>query len=417
LIGEIPAGSTIALQRDAIDTATFYVIDLVDFEEVPPPLVQPAGSLSIADFGATPNDGADDSVAIQNAINAAQAQGKVLWIPPGTFNVNTNTGPLATSGVTIQGAGMWYSQIVGPGAHFAVSGNNNQFSDFALFADTVSRNDLNPYDDGFHGQAGTGSTMRNIWIEHTKVGWWVDAENVSPTTVATSGLLVHGVRIRDTYADGINFCCGTSNSVVEQSHFRNTGDDALASWSVLDGHPTNSGNVFQFNTIQVNWRARCIAFFGGDSNSMHDNLCADPVQSAGIEIGEEFASYPFTGTTTAQRNTILRAGAPFLVGEKGGFQIVAVDSPVGGNIVVQDTLIQDSVNAGLLFQGPFPISGVTLSNIWDSGAAMQGILVTPDANGSAQLNGVVVLSPGGLPLENDAGAAWTFTLGAGNSGF
>jgi len=420
LIGEIPAGSTIALQRDATDTAEFYVIDLVDFEEVPAPLTQPAGSLSIADFGAAPNDGTDDRAAIQTAISAAQSQGKVLWIPPGIFNIKTNTGPLVTSGVSIRGAGMWYSQIVGPGAHFAVSGNNNQFSDFAVFADIVSRNDNNPYDDGFHGQAGTGSTMQNVWIEHTKVGWWVDAEGVSSTTVATNGLLIHGVRIRDTYADGINFCCGTSNSIVEQSHFRNTGDDALASWSAVSTgvarHPTNTGNTFRFNTVQTNWRARCISFFGGDSNSMHDNLCSDTVDSAGIEIGEEFASYPFTGTTTAQRNTIIRAGATFVAGEKGGFQIVAIDSPISG-VVVQDTLIQDSIDAGILFQGPFQISGVTLSNIQDSGAVMQGILVTSNATGSAQISGIVVLSPTGPALENDAGTSWIFMEGAGNYGF
>ncbi|HEY2515989.1 MAG TPA: hypothetical protein VGI39_34195, partial [Polyangiaceae bacterium] len=47
LLDEIPAGATVALQRDAQDSAAFYVIDLVDFEEVPAPLAQPGGSLSI----------------------------------------------------------------------------------------------------------------------------------------------------------------------------------------------------------------------------------------------------------------------------------------------------------------------------------------------------------------------------------
>ena len=143
LIGEVPAGSTIALQRDASDIAPYYVIDLVDFEEVPPPLSQPAQSISIAQFGATPDNGTDNSAAIQNAINAAQASGQVLWIPAGTYNVISAT--LNAAGVTVQGAGMWYSVLQGKSAHFQMSGNNNQFRDFAIFGDATYRDDTTQY--------------------------------------------------------------------------------------------------------------------------------------------------------------------------------------------------------------------------------------------------------------------------------
>ena len=39
------------------------------------------------------------------------------------------------------------------------------------------------------------------------------------------------MRIRDTYADGINFSNGTRNSRVFNSSFRTTGDDSLAVWA------------------------------------------------------------------------------------------------------------------------------------------------------------------------------------------
>ncbi len=45
LSADIPVGSTVALQEDAMDNASYYVIDLIDLEEVPPPLGQPANSL------------------------------------------------------------------------------------------------------------------------------------------------------------------------------------------------------------------------------------------------------------------------------------------------------------------------------------------------------------------------------------
>ena len=62
-----------------------YVVDLIDLEEVPPALSQPAGTLSVSSYGATGNGSTDDGQAIQNAINDAQAQGKNVWIPPGTY--------------------------------------------------------------------------------------------------------------------------------------------------------------------------------------------------------------------------------------------------------------------------------------------------------------------------------------------
>jgi hypothetical protein len=46
--------------------------------------------------------------AIQKTLDAAIAQGKSVWIPPGRFIV---TGGISAAGVTIEGAGMWYSAV------------------------------------------------------------------------------------------------------------------------------------------------------------------------------------------------------------------------------------------------------------------------------------------------------------------
>lgn len=109
---------------------------------------------------------------------------------------------------------------------------------------------------------------------HTKVGFWVSGG---------AGLVISGSRFRNLYADGINFCNGTSYSVVENSHFRNTGDDAMASWS-HKGSGVNTGNVFRFNTVQVPWRANCIAIYGGKDHKIENNLCFDVVTYPGILI-------------------------------------------------------------------------------------------------------------------------------------
>ena len=119
LPNDIPVGASVALQQDASDTAAYYVIDLIDLEEVPAAVSQPANSLSVTTCGATPNDGTDDGVAILNCMNQASKQGMVAWIPEGTFN---NAGTSLAVNVTVQGAGMWRSTISGASAYFYCPG-------------------------------------------------------------------------------------------------------------------------------------------------------------------------------------------------------------------------------------------------------------------------------------------------------
>ncbi len=206
LIGDIPAGATVTLQKDSDDTAPFYVIDLIDLEQVGSPIPQPAGSISITDCGAK-SDGSDAGPAIQNCINMAEAQGKVLYIPQGTFK--SLTARLQANNVTIQGAGMWYSMISGMDAGFQCGGGACSFYDFALFGDATFRSDTN-HTGGFEGTSGPGSVIKDLWIEHSNNGYWIGRN--------TNGLVVENSRIRDTFADGVNFYCSTTNSIVLQSN-------------------------------------------------------------------------------------------------------------------------------------------------------------------------------------------------------
>ena len=97
-VGDIPAGATVSLQRDAQDSADYYVVDLIDLEQVTPPLPAPAGALSITDFGAVPDYGAEDGWSIQACIDAARSQGKAVYMPAGVYE-STLT-PLVVSDVS-----------------------------------------------------------------------------------------------------------------------------------------------------------------------------------------------------------------------------------------------------------------------------------------------------------------------------
>ena len=53
----IAVGSTFSLRKDAANSAAFYYVDVVDVENPPAPLPQPANSISITDCGAVPGGG------------------------------------------------------------------------------------------------------------------------------------------------------------------------------------------------------------------------------------------------------------------------------------------------------------------------------------------------------------------------
>jgi hypothetical protein len=405
LVGEIPVGATVKLQVDEDDSAEYYVIDLVDLEQVPPPLAKPDGYISIEECGAVADDGEDDGFAIQGCIGKARNENTGVWIPVGTFE-SSKIG-FEVSNVNIQGAGMWYSTIHGLYARFNCTGNNCRYFDFAILGETILRDDKSP-ENGFSGGAGTGSRLENIWIEHTKVGYWVGP--------GTNGLVITGSRFRNLFADGVNFCNGTSNSLIENSHFRNTGDDALASWSPK-GDPSNTGNVFRFNTVQLPWRANCFAIYGGKNNSIEDNLCSDVVTYPGILIAQQFNSNPFDGTTRVQRNSLIRAGGPMFHLEHGALKIWSEQGEIPG-LIVNDILIDSPTFSGLQLDGAYSISSASFDDIEITNAGTDGIFLGSRISGDATFSNITVSnSTRSNFLNYSPKLKFTIIFGEGNSGW
>ncbi|MDB5055854.1 MAG: hypothetical protein JWM44_3904, partial [Bacilli bacterium] len=108
----VPAGATVKLQKDETDTADYYIIDLIDMEQVDSPYSMPANYISITDapYNAVGNGTTDNTKSIRNAIKDATAAGKGLWIPEGQFLINDR---INVNNLTIRGAGPWYSSING----------------------------------------------------------------------------------------------------------------------------------------------------------------------------------------------------------------------------------------------------------------------------------------------------------------
>jgi hypothetical protein len=408
LLGEMPAGTKVRLQVDATDTAPSSTIDLADFEEVAPPLTMPAGYISVTDpaYGADPSGKTDATQALQQAIDAGKQQQKGVWLPPGTFLVTQH---LMVDQVTLAGAGPWYSVLTGAGVgvygHAARAASQNvHLADFAIFGQVMDRDDPASLN-GVGGALGGGSVISDLWIEHTKVGIWLDGP--------FDGLKVTGVRIRDVTADGLNFHDGVTHATVEQSHIRNTGDDGLALWSE---HEADSDDAFLSNTVQVPILANDIALYGGSNNRVSDNIVADSItQGGGIHVANRFNAVPLGGTTTITNNTLLRAGCfdPNFGFGVGALWFYAIDISMSGKVVVSQNEIDDSVNEAIQFLG-IGITNIALDHIAINGAGT--FAVQEQSPGAASFSYVFASGLGASGIYN-CGDAFTITQGSGNAGW
>lgn len=436
-----PQGTDFRLQRDAGDTAAFYVIDLIDLEQVAPPAAKPANCTSITQYGAVPGDGLDDTDAIQRAVTADQnGQIECVWIPAGQWRQEQkiltddpqNRGQfnqVGISDVTIRGAGMWHSQLYtltppheAGGINHPHEGNfgfdiddNTKISDIAIFGSGTIRGGDGNHEGGvgLNGRFGKDTKITNVWIEHANVGVWAgrDYSNIPELWGPGDGLEFTGVRIRNTYADGINFANGTRNSTVYNSSFRNTGDDALAVWaskyvkdtSVDVGHD----NHFRNNTIQLPWRANGIAVYGGYGNTIENNVISDTMNYPGIMLATDHDPLPFSGQTLIAGNALHRTGGAFWNEDQefGAITLFAQGQDIPG-VTIRDTEILDSTYDGIQFKtGGGAMPDVKISNVRiDKSNNGSGILAMGGARGSATLTDVTITNSAEEDVQIEPGS-------------
>ena len=414
----IAPGSTITLQKDSANSASYYNVDVVDVEAPPAALSQPANSLSIVTYGAAANNsGVDSTTAIQNCINAAQSQGKSVWIPQGTFYLNITSG-LSATGITIQGAGMWYSTLYynpplpASSTNNVISPNSCTLKNFAIDGCALSPGAGDGNGGGLNVK-GSNWLVDSLWIQHEGAGVWADGANGT----------VQNCRVDSTWADGINLNNGNSNNVgnnltARNNFVRGTGDDGIAINDDSTSQQMTNITVLN-NTVVAPWWANNIGVYGGTNDIVANNLCTDSVKEFGISIGV------FTGNGSAgalqsgyiEGNTVVRGGS-FGYGNKYpgmGVGVTGTPSTVN-NITVCGNTISKS-----MFDGMDVYSGSGMGIYYDtiSSPGLAGITIDSSANGSASfIDDIVQGLNGGQSAYTDNAPSGNFSVsGSGNVGF
>jgi hypothetical protein len=417
------AGTKIRFQVPEGSPAAWYVIDLMDSQQVAPPIQKPSGALSVVSFGADPTGAADSGNAFDAAVAAGAAQHRPVYIPAGEFQINRHI--VLPSNVTLTGAGNWYSIITGhqtpaidpdgsaghtgPGIYgkYATDGgsNNVHISNFAIMGDVRERLDLDQVN-GIGGALGGGSTVSGMYIDHTKVGLWLDGP--------FSGLTVSNNLVVNQIADGINLHQGVSHVLVQNNFFRNTGDDAMAMWSEkasadsgLPASTTDHDNRFDHNTVQTPTLANGIAIYGGRDNAVSNNLVADPIrEGSGLQIGSRFGSTPFEGNLTFDGNTTVRAGTYELnwnIG-LGAIWIYALESSINANITVSNSSFLDNTYNAIMMVSDFPVKDLyTITNVHFKNIHVDGTgtsVLSARVAGSASFQNVDARNVGAVGINN-----------------
>jgi hypothetical protein len=397
----INAGDEIRLQVNSTDTSAYYIIDLVDLENVAPPLTQPTNSLSIISYGAVTNGIVNSTTALQNCINAASPEGMTVWMPAGNYLISGTIN--LPSNTTIQGAGMWYTRLVGnsaiynttPSARVFINGNGNNIhlSDFAISGFLNYRNDSEA-NDGLGGAYGIGSTISRIWVEHTKTGAWI---------VNSKGLVIDSCRFRDTIADGCNLAVGMQSTIVTNCTARGTGDDCFPIWPATYTSQTYTPgfNVITHCTAQTPFLANGGAIYGAASNTIQDCLFKDITYGCGILISTTFpvGNNTFSGTTVAQRCELLRCGGYDPGYQWRGALQLCLDTYSGGinGLNLNNLNITNSVSDGMSVIGGIGTlanavaANVTIPNYGIGVGGRNGLWARSDAVGSMTVSNSTIL--------------------------
>jgi Pectate lyase superfamily protein len=373
----LPAGTVVRLTSDARSQA-WIAIDLADFEMVPVPRRRPSHSLSVVEFGADPHGELDSREAFAKAIAAASGSKRPLWVPPGHYRLD---GHVQVDHVEIAGAGPWYSVLQGDGVglygHDAPNPSQAvDIHDLAIIGQVNERDDHKALA-GIGGALGGGSRIRDVFIQHVKVGLWLDGP--------FDGLIVKHVRVLDTTADGLNLHRGISRVIVEQSFFRNNGDDGIASWAEK---LANQDIIIRHNTVVAPILANGVAIYGGHNIAVTGNLIADTLtEGGGLHLGNRFDAVPLSGKISLKGNMVVRGGSidPRLHIGIGAVWLFALDAPIEAQIDLRTTTLLDSSQEAVLLFGR-RIDGLVVSGLRVDRAG--GSLIELRAGGSATLSGV-----------------------------
>jgi hypothetical protein len=335
-----------------------------------------------------------------------------VWVPTGRFYAR---GLLQLpGGITILGAGMWYSKFTAVDTSppvpvtdkglTGIAGTSGDlvFSSQAGGADHVTLSNLSIFGNvtqrdvvdavipmGIHGEF-THSIFDNIWVEHDFIG--------INTNLNSSAVKIINSRVRDTFADGIDFYGSTSDSIIRHSTARSTGDDGFAMWSQgSTDDAVSRHNRIVDSVAQLQWYGDGFAIYGGIGGSISRSSASDILNYPCLQMSTQFvpAGLPATASMSAKASdlNLHRCGGNGFKQEFGAL-LIGTDLENVDGLTIDRINIDSPTYKGIDIRpfSSFPKVTATFSNTWLSNVKIQGAprcaSVHADSGGGAGFDNV-----------------------------
>lgn len=247
----------------------------------------------VTEFGAVPDDGRDDTAALQRAMDELRL-GETLTFPPGVYH-HSDVLVVRVPGV----------KLVGPDAKLEAT--DEARSAVRINADDVTITGLT-FGISETSHRFEAPEQQKVWISGHR---GVVLSGVTVTGSAAAGIFVDGAsrfrieraRVSDTRADGIHITGGSRDGVVDGPTVARTGDDGVAVVSYgRDEGPCVSITVNSPRVYGTTW-GRGLSVVGGRDITYTDVLVQDS-NAAALYIAVEGDPY----FTTAVENVTVRGG-------------------------------------------------------------------------------------------------------------
>jgi hypothetical protein len=407
-----PAGTKLRIQKDTGDVSWIYV-DFVETENVAPPASNPDPTKYIQ---------VSATESIDQALTDFRADTTKLgiFIPAGNWPLSTKIFVYGRA-TQIIGAGPWHTRLIAPqdqtgtdmGFNIASTANGSVLKDLSAWGNYRYRIDgPGKFIDGNGMQ---NVTIDNVWIEHFICMYW---------GVNSSNNTFKNLRIRNTFADGINMTNSSSNNIITNSDARGTGDDSFAEFSAIDaGGSYNVGNQYTNLTATCVRRAAAFAAYGGYGNTYQNLYGADTQTYPGLTISSlSFGLNTLgfgSGDTVFDGITLDRTGGDFYtavgsddhINDYQNFAAIWVfsgDKPFQ-NILVKNIDINNPVYFGIMLQNKYPekmpMTNVRFENININNAPRYGIKLVVRAEGTSNTPPVGSASFTNVKVNNSGVAA------------
>ena len=315
---------------------------------------------SVLSFGAVGNGVADDTAAIQKALNSLKA-GDTLVFPAGYTFTHSAVLNAMVSGTRLTGGAVILATREAASA-FHLGGNDMTVDNLTFRMGTTTQ------------RWGTFEQMK------LRVGWGTSNITISNVTIdgsAAAGLYIGGVTgfavtdvtVQNTRADAIHMTGGSSNGTVVRPIVRNPGDDGVAIVSYKnDGAVSHNITVTSPRLYGQKW-GRAFTVVGGTDITETD-VYSDSSNAAAIYVAAE-SSYNTYGNTrvTFDGGTLVNSNTNATV-DHGAVMVYsdqAADTPntdvTVKNLTIKDTRLTASRQVGVIQYGAAVQTRLTFSNI------------------------------------------------------